>query len=755
MSDIDYDALAASDSRGDDLGPDTRPPAGPYAAAARDYLAAGWKSPLPIPAGKKGPPPTGYTGANGVDPYIADIQTWIDGRGDSNIAIRVPDGVVGIDVDCYAGKAGTSTVEDHKRRWGPLPDTLATTSRDDGSRIRWYRCPLGRWPGELGPGVEIIQHTHRYGMMPPSLHPGDPEKGHPKRPYRWIDESTGEILDGIPRPDDLTVLPERWGVELQKRATEGTVKGDATDDQAKAWLDLLRSGVEPCDKVTQSVRQGIAALNDRDGARHVAMIKTTASLVALGAWGHGGIPEALADLHAAFIDAVCAAGEGQRTDREAAAEWRSALAGAVRMNIERWPTPARQCLCGAELVDVITTARKYQYLPDPTHLLVAMAVAATAEDDGTEPVWLLIVAPPSSGKTEAIRALDGVAVDRLNDVSAAGLLSWKAGKKPKAVGVLTRVEDRPGLVTFGDLSNLLASSDRGGRDATFAMLRRVYDGSVTRDLGNAPEQLKWTGRLTVVAAVTGVIDRYAAHADALGPRWVYVRMPAASRAAKQAASRMARHGGLAEAREGLRSVVTTVVDKAQANLPDTLPDDLEDAIEDAALVVCWGRASVPRHGYGAREIDGLAMIEEPPRVTHQLRGVARGLIAIGLPVEHVPQVIRRVALDSMPEDRRRVLEVLAAGEPLSTSAVARASHLHRKVARFRLEELEVVGVVRCDRSGPEPGEDERDTRPATWRLNGGDGQLCAEVLNVAADEVGWYEMLLATLQTPNKRGEGE
>jgi hypothetical protein len=70
----------------------------------------------------------------------------------------------------------------------------------------------------------------------------------------------------------------------------------------------------------------------------------------------------------------------------------------------------------------------------------------------------------------------------------------------------------------------LATSDRGGRDAVFALLRRAYDGSASRDIsppgrteGEHPK-LFWSGRLTVVAAVTGAIDRYTAHADQLGPR---------------------------------------------------------------------------------------------------------------------------------------------------------------------------------------------------------------------------------------------
>jgi hypothetical protein len=125
-------------------------------------------------------------------------------------------------------------------------------------------------------------------------------------------------------------------------------------------------------------------------------------------------------------------------------------------------------------------------------------------------------------------------------------------------GLLARVGARA-LVTFGDLSSLLASSDRGGRDAVFGLLRCVYDGHVARDIsppsrttgGNAA--LSWSGRLTVVAAVTAVIDHYAAHADQLGLRWVHCRLPDRDTAKRRAAAH-ARLSPLDKHRAAVRGV---------------------------------------------------------------------------------------------------------------------------------------------------------------------------------------------------------
>jgi hypothetical protein len=174
-----------------------------------------------------------------------------------------------------------------------------------------------------------------------------------------------------------------------------------------------------------------------------------------------------------------------------------------------------------KLADLLTQLRTWQHLPDPVHVIATFATAATKNSDG-EPCWLLMVASPSSGKTETVRLLDDTADAQLNEVSAGGLLSWSKGKIVRPSGILTRI-GKHALVTFGDMSSLLATSDRGGRDQVFGLLRRAYDGHVTRDIvppgkTENDERLAWSGRLTVVACVTGAIDRYTAHADQLVAR---------------------------------------------------------------------------------------------------------------------------------------------------------------------------------------------------------------------------------------------
>ena len=218
-----------------------------YGAAVEAWTAAGWRGVLPLPARSKTPPPSGYTGANGAWPTDETVAAWA-ATGAANAALRLPDGVIGVDVDAYNGKIGAETLGRLEARCGPLPDTWTITSRSDGiSGIRLYRTPLGiGWRGEAGPGVEVIQHRHRYLLIPPSIHPEG-------REYLLIGPG-GELGDRPPTVDELPALPTAWVEALREPVAPPApdrprpaidagpldrYKARATVDDVRALLDRL------------------------------------------------------------------------------------------------------------------------------------------------------------------------------------------------------------------------------------------------------------------------------------------------------------------------------------------------------------------------------------------------------------------------------------------------------------------------------------------------------------------------------------
>lgn len=297
----------------------------PYRDAAGIYWDSGWTAPIPLPPARKYPPPNGYTGAAGVAPSRADVQAWIDGpEGDGNIALRLPGDVLGIDVDAYGAKGGSNTFIAAAARWGQLPATWRSTSRDDAfSGIYLYRIPDGlQWPGQLGADVELIQAHHRYAVVSPSVHPEG-------RTYRWITPA-GLPSTVPPRPEQLADLPEAWIVGLTHgRAHEDAPRNNLAPGQAGAWLTEHDPGRPACRATTHTLTAALAELAG-PGSAHETVRNATIRLVALAAHGHHGATTALTQLRAAFLADVTAPGRDNRRDQPTAEhEWASQLIGAV------------------------------------------------------------------------------------------------------------------------------------------------------------------------------------------------------------------------------------------------------------------------------------------------------------------------------------------------------------------------------------------------------------------------------------------
>jgi hypothetical protein len=655
----------------------------------------------------------------------------------------------------HAGRSGAVIADiDHPDKVPPIlaraigelrPPFQSTRPGEPGRGHAIFACPPGRVfgnsTGRLGKGWGEIRGANGVIIVAPSVHRDG-------GCYRWI--QTGPVPE----------LPP----EIADMLDDAQASVDAATDEAVAAFKAEHTGNARPRLLAATVRRFRSKTADGE-SRHESAVASTVWAAKEARAGYYPATAAFTAIGEAFRQSL----NGENF-RNPASEYAGILAWAVgqanaadldevRRIAERNDARPFTGSPLAGLAAFITQLRAWLDLPDPAHVLLTLAAAVTRDLDG-EPVWLLLVAVPSSGKTETVRLLDKRADGRLNEVTAAGLLGWTKGKESKPSGVLARIGDR-GLVTFGDLSSLLATSDTGGRDAAFGILRRAYDGYVTRDISppgrpapGAAEQLSWAGRLTVVAAVTGAIDRYAVHADQLGPRWVYTRIAEPTTEAKQRATARARRGGLDAHRDTARKTAETLIAAAAARVPDDVPDDVFTVIADAALVTCWGRAAVPRHGYGRREIDGIPVVESPPRVVRQLHALARGLLALGLPDGYAAALARRVALDSMPEDRRAVLAALSGGEILTTSKLAAEAGLHRHVARMRAEELEVIGVLRGIRPGADLDE-EFDRRPVSWCLNGDDGQVIADVFKRHAADVGWHEIWVTHSSTPQEQDEDD
>lgn len=257
-----------------------------FAAWAQEYRIRGWTDVFPLPVAEKHPPPTGYTGANGVTPTDNDLRAWMVNEPAANIGVRPPVGVIGIDVDSYSRKTGDVNLEQFMADHGlpGLPPTFMSSARHVEGRlsgIHWYRTiDDRRFVGQVCKDVEIIQHTHRYGVMPGSIHPtGDP--------YLWYTPAGVQAPPMfVPEVGQLPFLPFEWIEVLTRRGGPGSNLTGASverlsNPQIDEWIAAADERYKGWDwsKNFERIVEKLHA-DTLDMTRHAAMLRAAAIVVA-------------------------------------------------------------------------------------------------------------------------------------------------------------------------------------------------------------------------------------------------------------------------------------------------------------------------------------------------------------------------------------------------------------------------------------------------------------------------------------------
>jgi hypothetical protein len=642
---------------------------------------------------------------DGVD--LADPDAW------PNIGLQPGrSGLIAVDLDGPAGMdAWTQAAKDADAEpW----DTLGyRTPREDGGVRLLYRMPPGVTFGKRIPvdGVELFG-TVGHVVLPPSIHPNG--KG-----FVWTTEH------------ELTDFPPFAIALLGTTADQPHAPTAAvTSAEVEAYLDSLPLVTVPTPYGTQA----LAGLLDRlrqvgRGRRHGTAVHSVTRVLELAADSRLTARPALDELAATFR--IVLAGE---RDRLPAAEF----AGILRWSVPRVQRAREEAQRRAESPDAFALLVKraadvFDGL-DPDAVSFALAISATSDlDDGTPPVWGALVGPSSGGKTamlELVRDMPNTVL--VDELSVPGLLSWTKGKTPRQTGLLLRI-GKLGTLLVQDFSTLLSEDGYRQREAVFAALRRVHDGHFSRSLGEREADLCWDGRVTLLTAVTHAVDSYSGHMTALGARWVYLRLASREVEGKKRMSAKSRsRSGTATALKELRTMAGELVAAGRVRLPETeLSEDLGALIDEVAVVCGYGRGSVPRSGYGRREVIGMVDIEEPARAAQGLALLARAVLALGLDEQSAARLVLRSGVDSMPRSRALVLEQLSSGTVLTAAEIARATGIARTVVREVLADLRLLGLAALFKDDENREEDDRT--PLRYSLGGEAGDIAHGVMQQYRD----------------------
>jgi hypothetical protein len=337
-------------------------------------------------------------------------------------------------------------------------------------------------------------------------------------------------------------------------------------------------------------------------------------------------------------------------------------------------------------------------LPDRTPVYAVLGTVAANLLPG-DPVWLGLIAPPSSAKTEILNSISKLPhVLQAATLTPAGLLSGTPKKqhdKAARGGLLRQIGDF-GIISLKDFGSIL-SMRPDAKAEVLAALREIYDGAWTRHLGtDGGKTLSWAGKIALIFGATGVIDLHYGVIGAMGDRFLLNRLvPGNGQFA-----RALQHAGAATGQ--MRKELAEAVSRLFAGQrPESRPlgEDEFRRLDRVVTLVVRLRGAIERDR-SSREIEAVYGAEGTARIGLTLERLLAGLDTLGLDREIALDVVEQVAMDSVPPLRRAAYEHLNSLAPdltgfakAETPAIAKALRLPTVTVRRALEDLAAYGLV--------------------------------------------------------------
>jgi DNA-binding transcriptional ArsR family regulator len=360
------------------------------------------------------------------------------------------------------------------------------------------------------------------------------------------------------------------------------------------------------------------------------------------------------------------------------------------------------------------------HVPDFGYVDVVLGTIAANRLEG-DAVSLLLVGPPSSGKSEAIQMCSDLAeVHSVSTITVPGLLSVAptAGRSGGTGGLLAEIDKAGGrgVIAFRDFSTMIESHSWGEMSAA---LRDVTEGHLSRAGGaDGGKRAHFRGHVAVLGGVTEAVDRLGSMSE-LGDRLILCRMPPVSAEDEAAACRKAgARGDRAAVRRQLAATVRQFFEGL--DLPDELPNLSKGDDERLIALAELGarcRSAVPRDGY-TREQEDIPGHERAPRLFLNLRQLLAGMEVIGVEHDEQFRIIAQVALDGMKAGRRKVLSQLVDGSRHVTDVIAMRTGLSRSSAQRHLEDLAAHHIVDLVATRPPQWEASAWLRAHRWAVVG-------------------------------------
>ncbi len=351
------------------------------------------------------------------------------------------------------------------------------------------------------------------------------------------------------------------------------------------------------------------------------------------------------------------------------------------------------------LYDIKQYYREVFLIEDDTILDMVIGLAISAKLAG-DPIWLLIIGASSSGKTEIVNILTKISfVHPISTMTDNTLLSGMKSSNGSENSMLHRIGNR-GMIVMKDYTSVLSMRSEK-RDAIVSQFREVFDGEISKQTGNG-NSTSWKGKINWVGCVTDSVYIKEGESAGMGRRTINYVMPQPDAYMRKQITKRATQNikDIDAKREKLQDMTKEFVMRKISELTvssmQALPEDVMEDLIDIADFMTVSRTPTERNFR-----DELVLVpdaEMPMRSFKALYQAAQGMIAASeqetLSKEQ-RNLLFKLAIDSIPKQRRLMLNILSTYPSCSKKGAALALGYPTETVAKWLEDLNVLGV--CDR----------------------------------------------------------
>jgi len=367
---------------------------------------------------------------------------------------------------------------------------------------------------------------------------------------------------------------------------------------------------------------------------------------------------------------------------------------------------------------------EYLLLGDRNLIRLLCAVVIANQLDHVDPVWILLVASPASGKSETLQAFNDI-IDPVTrkpmiyPISDLTINSFASGqtKTGQETSLLHKMP-RGGIMVFKDFTSLLSKNEQAQQEIV-AQLREIYDGAYIKRTGTGKD-ITWNGKIGALAGCTEVVYEHMEKLSAMGDRFAMysIMQPDRKEVLKFsiANKRKGENKELLRAKsKGAAKMYVEYILKNKTKFNISISPETEDELITLADFCTKVRSGVIVDKRFNR-VEFVPSAEMPMRLIDQLFALLYALMLIrrveagetGSNINNIPhpddlQIVYKIAYDSIPIKRRMALKLLAKyGKGARTAGLATAIGYETKVVGNWLSQLNGLGICRREKKmGPQ------------------------------------------------------